>query len=260
MIDMHSHILFGVDDGAKELNDSLELIRAEVSKGVSHIILTPHFKKRIGEAESEKVYENYMVLKDVVRRESLNIELFLGNEIYIGSKYFDVLEDNSFYTLANSNYVLIEFGLSNTLENIAEICYEFRLREYIPIIAHVERYDYLYSNKYLIKDVLEEGAHLQVNASSIINRDNRERCKFVNFLLNNELVSFIASDLHNLDSRGFYLDQAYSLVKKTYGEEYADRIFKLNQQNIISNKCFDSPCFLNSTGGFLSKIFKIKKY
>jgi len=78
----------------------------------------------------------------------------------------------------------------------------------------------------------------------------------VNYLLKNELVSFIASDVHNADSRGFYLDEAYRTVRKLYSISYADKIFKINQNNIIKNEYFDSPKLDNEKRSFLSKLFK----
>lgn len=256
MIDMHSHILFGVDDGAKTINDSISILKEEVTKGVSHIILTPHYKKKLFDSNFNNVSENFELLKKLAENENIEIELFLGSEVYFDSDYYEVLCNDSIYTLAGSDYMLIEFSELNTPRNIPEICYEVRLKGYIPVLAHVERYEDLYYNNKLIKEILYEGAHLQVNASSVINKESKKSCKFVNFLLKNELVSFVASDVHNLDTRKFYLDEAYKSVKKNYGETYADIIFEKNQQNIIMNKYFDSPKFHYEKKGLLSRLFR----
>jgi len=256
MIDMHSHILFGVDDGAKTINDSLNIIKEEISKGVSHIILTPHYKKRHVGSDLEKVVENYKLLRMIVKEEKLNVELYLGNEVYLDFNYYETIWKNSFYTLADSDYILIEFSTVDIPKNIPEICYEANLKGYIPILAHVERYDILYDNKQLIKDIVNEGAHFQVNASTIINKESKESYKFVNYLLKSELVSFVASDVHNMTTRGFYLDEAYKAVKQMCNEQYADKIFRLNQQNIIMNKYFDSPKLKSKNKGLISKLFR----
>ena len=252
MIDMHTHILFGVDDGAKTIEDSLALIKDEINKGVSHIILTPHYKKR----GTPDISNNFKILTEAVETEKLNVELLLGNEVYLDLNYYETLWKDSFNTLAGSDYILIEFSLIDVPANIPEICYEAGLKGYIPIIAHVERYDILYNNLNLIKNILNEGAHFQVNASSVINKEDKESHKFVNYLLKNELVSFVASDVHNLSSRAFYLDEAYKAVRKTCGDAYADKIFKTNQNNIIMNKYFDSPKLDNIKKGLFSKLFK----
>lgn len=256
MIDMHSHILFDVDDGARTISDSLELIKEEVKKGVDHIILTPHYKKRLAEEKQGKVLENFILLKDMAKEENLKAELYLGNEVYLDSNYFETIWKESFFTLADSDFILIEFSILDIPKNIPEICYEANLKGYIPIIAHIERYEFLYDNKQLISDILNEGAHFQVNASAVINKESRESYKFVNYLLKNELVSFVASDVHNLGARGFYLDEAYKTVKKLCSEAYAEKIFIENQQNIITNKYFDSPKLEYGKRGILSKLFK----
>jgi|LAHS01.1.fsa_nt_gb protein-tyrosine phosphatase len=254
MIDMHSHILFGVDDGAKTLEESMELIREEVKKGVTHIIFTPHFNKRNYHLNQDKISANFQILKEYSEKENLNVQLYLGNEIYLDSIAYASIIDNGFYTLAGSKYVLVEFNELIPPVNIPEICYEINMSGYFPIMAHAERYEILYNNTKLLSEILDEGTHLQVNASSVIKNDNKARNKFTHYLLKNQLISFVASDVHNTVLRKFHLDEAYKAVTKIYGVEYADKIFKNNQLNIINNLYFDSPKFL-SKKGILSKFF-----
>lgn len=254
MIDMHTHVLFGVDDGAKTIENSLDLIKEEINKGVSKIILTPHFKKRQGETNVEKITENFITLRNIVSEENLKVELFLGSEVYLDHNYYYTLWKEPIITLAGSDYVLIEFSMMDIPKNIPEICYEVKLKGFIPIIAHVERYDILYDNPQLIRDILNEGAHFQINASTIVEKEEKESFKFVNYMLKNELVSFVASDVHNRDSRAFYLDKAYIVVNKICNHNYAEKIFKENQEKVIMNKYFDSPK-LEHKKGFISKLF-----
>jgi len=254
MIDMHSHILFGVDDGAKTLEESMELIREEVKKGVTHIIFTPHFNKRNYNKNQDKISANFQILKEYSEKENLKVQLYLGNEIYLDSTAYASIIDNGFYTLAGSKYVLVEFNELIPPVNIPEICYEINMSGYFPIMAHAERYEILYNNTKLLSEILDEGTHLQVNASSVIKNDNKARNKFAHYLLKNQLISFVASDVHNTVSRKFHLDEAYKAVTKIYGIEYADKIIKNNQLNIINNLYFDNPKFL-SKKGILSKFF-----
>lgn len=257
MIDMHTHVLFGVDDGAKTIENSLDLIKDEVNKGVSKIILTPHFKKRRGETNVEKIAENFKTLKEIVCDENLKVELFLGSEVYLDYNYYDTIWKEPIITLAGSDYLLIEFSMTDTPKNIPEICYEANLKGFIPIIAHVERYDILYDNTQLIKDILNEGAHFQINASTVVKKEDKESFNFASYMLKNELVSFVASDVHNRDSRAFYLDKAYSVVNKMCSHNYAEKIFKENQEKVIMNKYFDNPK-IEQKKGFISKLFNKK--
>ena len=259
MIDMHNHILFGVDDGAKTIDNSIVLLKEEIKKGVTHIILTPHYKYKGVDLDMEKVSDNFKVLKDIVVNEKLNVELYLGNEIYFDSNFYEVLEKGKFNTLAGSDYILIEFNLIDIPKNVVEMCYEARIKGYIPIIAHVERYNFLYNDIQLLKDIINEGALLQVNASTIVNKESKESNKFINFLFKNELVSFIASDLHNMESRGFYLDEALKKIKKICSDSYADKIFIENQQKILSNEYINAPNIKPDRGRVLSKLFRNKR-
>ena len=244
MIDMHSHILFGVDDGAKTLEDSLELIKEEVNKGVTHIIFTPHFNKRNYHLNQENVPINFQTVKEASIKENLNVQLYLGNEIYLDSTDYNSIMDNGFYTLAGSKYILVEFNEIIPPANMPEICYEINMSGYIPIIAHAERYEILHNNTKMLSELLNEGVHLQVNAFSVISNDNKTRNKVTHHLLKDRLVSFVASDVHNNTTRKFHLDEAYKLVIKICGIEYADKIFIHNQLNILNDFPFDSPDFI----------------
>ena len=250
MIDMHNHILFGIDDGAKTLDESMELIKEEVNKGVTHIIFTPHFNKRDYHLNQDKISVNFQKLKEASKQENLNIELYLGNEIYLDSRNYASIIDNGFYTLADSKYILVEFNEILPPENMPEIAYEITINGYIPIIAHAERYEILHKNTKLLSEILNEGAHLQVNASSVLNKENK-RNKFVHYLLKHELISFVASDVHNNTTRKFYLDEAYKTVSKQ-STSYAKKIFIQNQRSIIDNKNLDSPRMQ-----FKKKLFKL---
>lgn len=256
MIDMHNHILFGVDDGPETIEESMELIKEASSKGVTHIVFTPHFNKRNYNLNQNEVSDNFQILKEEINKENINLELYLGNEVYLGSVGYTLIIDNGFYTLAGSKYILVEFNEMLPPSNIPEICYEIAVNGYVPIIAHAERYEILHNNRKLLGEILDEGAHLQINASSVLNKDNKERNKFAHYLLKNEIVSFVASDVHNNTSRGFYLDEAYDEVCKICIKSYADNIFKLNQLNIINDKKMDNPK-LPAKRKFLSKFFGI---
>ncbi|MPN54500.1 hypothetical protein SDC9_202170 [bioreactor metagenome] len=111
----------------------------------------------------------------------------------------------------------------------------------------------------MLKDILNEGALLQVNASTIVNKEGKASYKFANYLLKNELVSFVASDIHNLEDRNFHLDEAFKIVKKTYGDTYANKIFKDNALQVIANEHVEFPKINSNGGKILSNIFRISK-
>jgi protein-tyrosine phosphatase len=261
MIDMHNHILFGIDDGARNISESMVLIKEEIRQGVHKIVFTPHFKDGV-EFNREDILEKFQMLKDLVSLEGLNVELYLGSEVYFNSKFYDILDKKFFFTIAGSNYLLIEFSFLNFPENISEICYEIRLNGYVPIIAHAERYNNLCGNRKLLENVLKEGVLIQVNASSLVSKDIcrfEHNHKFARYLLKNKLISIVASDAHNMTTRGIFLEEAYKNVEKKQGHEYAETVFKINQQGILNNEYIDVSTLgknvKNPVADFVSKIF-----
>lgn len=263
MIDIHSHILFDVDDGAKTIEDSIEIIKEAVKQGIDKIILTPHFEKK--HLDKQKIISNYELLKKEAQKQGLEAKLYLGNEIYLASDNLELIEEKAFFTLADSHYILVEFDDQNIPDNIADICYEIKLLGFIPIIAHTERYINLYQDKSLLEDIIEEGALFQVNASSIIKEESggsHTTSKFAHFLLKNKLASFVASDAHDIDYRGVHMLEAYNKTKQLCGQKYTDEIFTHNQQKIIDNIAIEYPRYQLQKSillGLINHIFGNKK-
>lgn len=221
MIDIHNHSLFGVDDGAKTIEDSLLMLEDAINNNITDLILTPHLNKR---NKSKDVDKNFSILKE--KAKDLNINLYLGREV----RFYEY-EDIDYQTLNNTNYCLIEF--STIIEQpVEEACFNLKGNNIIPIIAHVERYHYLKRSDYFN---LKDAALLQINAETIIGRaSHRKDFKIAKYLLKNKLVDFVASDAHNSKDRKNEMLKAYNVVKKKYGSTYANLIFKENAVKIIN--------------------------
>lgn len=259
MIDIHSHILFGVDDGPKDIEGSLSFLQEEISKGVNCVILTPHFKSNLMKYWPNSA-GNFEKLKNTVKENQLNIEIYMGSEIFFDSDFYNILDKKEFCTLADSDYMLMEFNLNENAKNISEMCYEVRLRGYRPIIAHIERFESLYDEDQVFLELMREGVLFQVNSSTIVGDLSKKTKKFIDFLIKHRLISFIASDMHNLTTRNTLMDEAYAKILKVTNKEYADKIFSENQQKVINNdKIFldiDKDFSEDKKKGFLSKLFK----
>lgn len=230
MIDIHSHIIYGVDDGSSSLEASISLIKEEIKNGVTDIICTPHYRKNMFEASLDTIKNNFNKLTESVN--GLNINLFLGQEIYVKSYTMlkEALVNNRILTMNNTNYLLLEFSYTNDID-ILEIVYNLNLNNYKVIIAHIERYEYLNLNQVI--ELTKNGALIQMNASSIIGKDGfkiKQRCKKY---LKNNLVSFVSSDIH--ESRNNYLTLTFNYIKKHYGIEMANKLFNENAK-ILLNK------------------------
>ena len=233
MVDIHTHFIYGVDDGYRDIEHSIKDLKEEEKIGVTDVICTPHFRKGMFETHIETINKNFNVLKEVAKKEGINVNLFLGSEIYCKEmsdlqKIFQLLDNKDLNTMNNTKYLLLEFPYYHDVD-ISEIVYTTLLHKYIPIIAHIERYTYLDYDK--IYDSKEMGALIQANASAVVGKDGAKEKKLIAKLINNKVIDFIASDIHN--SRINYVMQAYNLVFKRYGEKIAELIFEKKAKEFL---------------------------
>ena len=229
IIDIHDHILFDVDDGAKNLNESLEMLERAYVGGCHTIILTPHFHLGRNYINNKKVKTNFDILKSEAAKKFPDLDLYLGNEIYYSFDIPDILESGEIFTLANSNYILVEYSETAEIDLIKNSIMEIKQIGYFPIIAHVERIEAVYDVKQ-VYDLISIGAYIQVNAGSVLRKNPK-----VKNMLKNKLVHFIGSDAHNLKNRSFNLDSCFDIVSKKYGKVYANRIFYKNALRVLKN-------------------------
>ena len=139
-IDIHNHILYGIDDGSKSLEESIEILKQHKEMGFKDIVVTPHYiensKYTTNNKEKEKILKT---LKDKVK----GINLYLGNEVFINNNLEELLKKQEISTINNSRYLLIEFPMNQKLKTITNTIYELKIKGIIPVIAHPERYEYV---------------------------------------------------------------------------------------------------------------------
>ena len=210
MFDIHTHILYGVDDGSKDIETSRYLLNQAKDNGITKILLTPHQNEEL--KRSDELIERFNEFKEVFK--SYDIDFYLGSEIYYYSGMIDDLDKNILLTLNNTKYVLVEF--STRMEtDIPGIIYDLNVRGYKPIVAHIERYRYLELKDY--DEIKAAGALIQVNSKSFLNKGYKKQLKY---LLKNHLVDFISSDCHN-ETRDLDFSEAKKIICKKYKEEYS---------------------------------------
>ncbi|MCM1155777.1 MAG: hypothetical protein NC314_08760 [Roseburia sp.] len=235
LIDIHSHILFGMDDGAGDLDTSIQMLRIAAKDGISAIILTPHNKPGHHRIDSARVAEKMAQLKTYLAQEDIAIRLYLGNELYYRSRLIWEIEDGQAYTLAGSRYVLVEFSPSDDYGYIRNGINEILMGGYYPILAHVERYRNVCMKKDGITDLADMGCYIQVNADSIMGKYGMKTASFTRKLLKQHLVHFIASDAHDPERRAPHLAGCAAYVTRKYGESYAGKLFVENPERILED-------------------------
>ena len=211
MIDIHTHVIPGVDDGSPNLETSIAMIKHEIEIGVKEIYCTPHHIYKRYEKSAEEIKEGFRLLKEAVEKENLPIKLYLGQEICYTHRenILEMLKEGKLLTLNNTNRVLMEFSFYREPENLPEIIYNFGVNGYEVIIAHVERYEWMNLDK--VVALRNEGAKIQINSNSYLGLEGFKQKWFVKKLLKLGLVDYVASDTHSF--RPSTLDKSYQKIK-----------------------------------------------
>lgn len=241
MIDIHSHIIFDVDDGPKTLEDSRRLLEESYRQGVRTIISTSHRRKGMFETPEEKIAANFKQVQELAKQVADDLTVLYGAEIYYTSDILKKLEEGTFPSLGGTKYVLIEFSMNTPYKDIHSALGNVIRLGMTPVVAHIERYHCLENDENRVSELINMGCYMQVNSSNVLKpRLFGDRYKFmkkrVQFFLERDLVHFVASDMHNLDDRPPYIQKAYQIVAKKYGAERAEELFKTNQEILLSNE------------------------
>ena len=238
MIDIHSHIVFDVDDGPKSIEESKSLLREAYSQGVRTIVSTSHRRKGMFETPEEKIATNFLKVREMAKEVADDLVIAYGAEIYYTPDVVEKLEKKLIPTLNDSHYALIEFSMNTPYRAIHRGLREILMLGITPVIAHIERYDALENNEKRVQELIDMGCYTQVNSSHVLKpKLFGETYKFMKkraqYFLERDLVHVIASDMHNLDRRPPHMKEAYDIIAKKYGEDKAKELFKDNPRKII---------------------------
>lgn len=233
LVDIHCHILPGVDDGADDFKESLELIKEEMSQGVDQIILTPHFRRGMFETPMEDIKLQYARLRYLVQKLNLDVELYLGCEYHTSSQMVEDLLNGRRPTLNHSPYVLVEFSSQDSYVKIKNQIYDLIANNFIPIIAHIERYPDFVKDLSQVQQCKKLGAYMQITASAVLGKTGWKMKRLCKKLIEAGLVDFIASDAHNLTNRKPDLEECASYLEKKMGSDFVYEVFVKNPERII---------------------------
>ena len=196
MIDIHAHILPGVDDGSDSLETSIALLQEEIRNGVTTVVATPHYCPLRGFTCSvEELTEAHRLLCEEVQKRQLPITVLLGQEIYSSDldAVADKLDEGRLLTLNGSRFVLLEFSMIKQPDNLLELLYTLSVRGYQVIVAHPERYRWM--NRAIAARMKEEGCLFQMNAASYYSFSMGYRCR-CRWLLHEGQIDMVAGDIH----------------------------------------------------------------
>lgn len=241
MIDIHCHILPGVDDGPSTLRESLEMCRAAAADGIRTIVATPHFIPGTDEFTSRKVLDAVHVLETAAREEGLELRIMPGAEFAFSPEMPAQLTQGRHFTLNNNGrYFLTELPPFSVPPNWDGFLVSLVSLGYAPIIAHPERNDWFMSHPEALASAIDRGILVQITAMSIVGGFGLEVRDFSMFLLRHNLVHAIATDAHSADFRLPVLSEAVGLAADLVGMERAEALVKSVPEAIISGR--DVPC------------------
>ncbi|HFZ7131193.1 TPA: capsular polysaccharide biosynthesis protein Cps4B [Streptococcus agalactiae] len=240
MIDIHSHIVFDVDDGPKTLEESLSLIEESYRQGVRIIVSTSHRRKGMFETPEDIIFKNFSIVKHEAEKRFEHLQILYGGELYYTSDMLEKLKLKQIPTLNNTKFALIEFSMQTSWKDIHTALSNVLMLGITPVVAHIERYNALENQKERVKEIINMGCYTQINSSHIFKQklfnDKHKRFKKrARYFLEENLVHFVASDMHNLDVRPPFLAEAYKIICRDFGKERANQLFIENAQSILKN-------------------------
>ena len=231
MIDIHCHILYGVDDGAQDEQTSRAILHRMAETGVTDVIVTPHFRRHMFAYPKAQIEDAFQKLASF--SQTLGIRLYPGCEYHVDHDIFSNLENGRVHTLADTRYVLTEYSYGDALSRIIEYTQELVMRGYQPVIAHAERYEVFQRRPKFIEDVLDAGAMVQVNANSILGLDGWGIKRTARKLMDLDAVDLIASDAHNTTDRAIHMEECREFVSRQYGGDRARELFEEAARRIL---------------------------
>lgn len=240
MIDIHSHILPNIDDGSKSLQESIEIIKSAVNAGVEEIILTPHFilgsKYSIEKKEKERIFKS---LKEEVKKESIDVKLYLGNEVFYEENMYSLLKEDRINTLNNSRYLLFEIPRHNMVRGLEDAIFNLKVKNITPIIAHPERYEAFQKHPEELMKLKEMELLFQCNVGSFYGGYGKEAEKLVKLLAKHHMIDFLATDIHHSKDKA-YSDYERIKEDKLIDENYFEELTSINPMKVINNEIIET--------------------
>lgn len=238
VIDVHSHVLPGFDDGAVNLEQSTAMLEIAVKNGICEVIATPHYSSIYANTDPEAVRNMCRKVEEHVRcRLKTEIKVWPGQEIMYGDDTAVLLENGRLLTMAGSRYVLVEFIPAASYSYIFNAVRDLTLKGYLPIIAHVERY-FCMKEKNRIEELKGQGAYIQMNFRSVSGKWYEDRTRWCRQVLRKRQVDLLGTDMHNTSSRSPEISGAMEWLYRHLDRTYIREITCLNQQKILADgKC-----------------------
>lgn len=235
MVDLHSHLIWSIDDGSKSKEMTTNMLKQAVRGGTTKLVLTPHYLQGHYEVQMNEVKERANEVKELVKELGLDIEIYCGQEVYYSEHILESYLNKEIGTINDSRYMLIEFNMRNfSIKEVVEVLYELQLRGIVPVIAHPERYYRFINKPSLINEFIKEGFLFQLNLGSITGDFGKDVRKTAEIFLKNKIYSFIGSDAHRDEKRNPDMSNGVEALKEMDRNYF--NYFKDSGESLLKNE------------------------
>lgn len=231
MIDLHSHILPGIDDGAANESVSLVMANQAVDHGITILAATPHYQRGVS---WETIKEQVAQLNRTLQENQINLSVIPGAELFVDPDLINLSKEDIPTFNDNGKYCLLEFPMLDMPNYVEQVLFSLKVKGITPVIAHPERYKIVVKDPNTITNWIETGCLIQMNAGSITGMFGEKIQKTSEIMLKHQMVHLIASDAHSPNRRGLILDQGYEGAAKVIGKESAMKLVKTNPSIIVA--------------------------
>lgn len=235
-IDIHAHIIPGIDDGPKNNRESVEMLKAAYESGITSIIATPHYSKGFCDYSVEDVKKYCRALDKYAKANiSPTFHVYAGQEIFYNEKSLEMIKSGQVLPLADSQYILLEFEPGVAYQTLYQALREIAMSPYFPVLAHIERYRCLREQD-RVDELHQLGVMLQMNYAHINGKVFDTDAKWCRKMLKQGLVDILSTDMHDTGERGVRMEQAFAWMKKNLDEEYLEELTSLNAKAILKQR------------------------
>ncbi len=239
MIDFHTHILPNIDDGSSCINETITLLKEARSAGFKTVILTSHYMENYYEANADKRIELMNSIKSILEKNQIDIDVVLGNEIYISDNINKLIRNKKACTINNTRYILFELPFNVKPINLYEVIYDILQNGYIPILAHPERYEFVQQNPKIINELIEKGVLMQGNYGSFVGQYGERAQIIIKKLLKNNMIHFLGTDVHRKNTIYNKIPKILFQVEKFIGTEQLEQITTINPKLVLEDKLIE---------------------
>ena len=236
MIDIHSHLLPGIDDGSESLDVSLQMARDAVADGVTHALMTPHHMNGSYVNHASDVIKLTADFQTELNNANIPLTVFPSQEVRINGGLLSALDDGDILTTdEQGTYILIEFPSDDVPAFTMDMLFQIQQRGLVPIIVHPERNTRLMKEPQLLYDMVSRGAYAQVTASSYVGTFGKAVTAFSEDIIANGLAHLFASDAHHIPGRKYKMTAAFDKLKAAYGSDSAKQ-FDDNAKALVNGE------------------------